>query len=87
MTVIQGVTVEDRTVQALRFLARSDAEFAAGDTRQGAEKLYGAAVQAVMAASHQRGWDFRSHRANKNAATRPADEYRDPFLNRKPPDG
>ena len=25
-------------------------------------------------------WDFRSHRANKNAATRPADEYRDPFL-------
>ena len=80
MTVIQDITVEDRTVQALRFLAQSDIEFAAGDTRQGAEKLYGAAVQAVMAASHQRGWDFRSHRANKNAATRLADEYRDPFL-------
>ena len=80
MTVIQETTVAERVAQALEFLAQSEAEFAAGDTRQGAEKLYGAAVQAVIAASRQRGWDYRSHRANKNAATRLADEYGDRFL-------
>lgn len=79
-TVQRDVTVAERTAQALDFLAHSEAEFAAGDTRQGAEKLYGAAVQAVVAASHQRGWEYRSHRANKNATTRLAHEYNDPFL-------
>ena len=64
-----------------------------GDTRQAeeyddpflaagftAEKLYGASVQAIIAASCQRGWDFKSHRANKNAAVRLAEEYDDLFL-------
>ncbi len=80
MTVLQDATVADRVAQAMSFLTRSDAEFAVGDTRQGAEKLYGAAVQSVIAASHQRGWDYRSHRANKNATTRLAHEYDDHFL-------
>ena len=64
----------------MKFLAQSDAEFAAGDDRQGAEKLYGAATQAVIAAAKQRGWGYRSHRSNKNAVTRLAAQYDDPFL-------
>lgn len=80
MTVVQEATVAERLGQALEFLTQAEAEFAAGDTRQGADKLYGAAVQALIAASHQRGWDYHSHRANKNAATRLADEYNDRFL-------
>ena len=77
MTTNDERSVEDYTAQALKFLAQSDAEFAAGDDRQGAEKLYGAATQAVIAASKQRGWGYRSHRANKNAIRRLADEYSD----------
>ena len=77
MTIDNGRSVKDYTAQALKFLAQSDAEFAAGDDRQGAEKLYGAATQAVIAASMQRGWGYRSHRANKNAALRLATEYND----------
>ena len=80
MTTDDGRSVEEYTAQALKFLAQSDAEFAAGDDRQGAEKLYGAATQAVIAAAKQRGWGYRSHRANKNAATRLAAQYDDPFL-------
>ena len=56
--------------QAVAFLAQSDREFGAGDRRQGSEKLYGAATQAVIAAAKQRGWQYRSHRATKNAVIR-----------------
>ncbi len=80
MTVIQDTTVAERVAQALAFLAQSEVEFAVGDTRQAAEKLYGAAVQAIVAASCQRGWNYQSHRSNKNAASRLADEYDDLFL-------
>ena len=66
--------------QAVVFLAQADREFDAGDRRQGSEKLYGAATQAVIAAAKQRGWQYRSHRATKNATIRLADEYDDPFL-------
>ena len=72
--------VAEYTAQAMKFLAQSDAEFAAGDDRQGAEKLYGAATQAVIAAAKQRGWGYRSHRANKNATQRLATEYDDESL-------
>ena len=71
--------VED-TEQALKFLAQSDAEFDSGDDRQGAEKLYGAATQAIVAASKQRGWGYRSHRDNKNAIARLAIAYGDPSI-------
>ncbi len=80
MTAISETTVTERVAQALKFLDQAEAEFAMDDTRQAAEKLYGAAVQAIIAASHQRDWDYQSHRANKNAALRLADEYDDPFL-------
>ena len=80
MTVIQEATVAERVAQALEFLDQAEAEFAVGDTRQAAEKLYRASVQAIIAASLQRGWDYQSHRANKNAALRLAEEYDDPFL-------
>ena len=72
--------VEECVAQAWAFLAQSDEEFASGDTRQGAEKLYGAASQVVIAAAKQRGWQHRSHRANKNTVTRLSDEYGDPFI-------
>ena len=80
MTVVQEATVAERVAQALEFLAQAEAEFGVGDTRQAAEKLYGASVQVIIAASIQRGWDYNSHRANKNATSRLAEEYDDPFL-------
>ena len=72
--------VEECVAQAWAFLAQSDAEFESGDTRQGAEKLYGAATQVVIAAAKQRGWDHRSHRANKNTVIRLYEEYGDTFI-------
>lgn len=80
MTAETETSVEEYTTQALKFLAQSDTEFAAGDDRQGAEKLYGAATQTVIAASKQRGWGYRSHRANKNTTQRLATEYDDESL-------
>ncbi len=80
MAIQREVTVEEYAAQALKFLEQSDAEFAAGDTRQGAEKLYGAACQIVIAAAKQRGWGYNSHRDNKNATVRLAEEYDDVVL-------
>ena len=78
-------TAEDDAVakcidQAVDFLAQSDREFDAGDRRQGSEKLYGAATQVVIAAAKQRGWQYRSHRATKNAVIQLESEYQDPLL-------
>ena len=78
-------TAEDDAVakcidQAIDFLAQADREFDAGDRRQGSEKLYGAATQAVIAAAKQRGWQYRSHRATKNAVVQLESEYQDPLL-------
>ena len=80
MTAETEASVEEYTAQALKFLAQSETEFAAGDTRQGSEKLYGAASHAVIAAAKQRGWRYRSHRDNKNATTRLATELNDDLL-------
>lgn len=78
-------TAEDDAVakcidQAVDFLAQSDREFDAGDRRQGSEKLYGAATQAVIAAAKQRGWQYRTHSATKNAVVQLESEYQDPLL-------
>ena len=62
------------------FLVASDREFAAGDDLQGSEKLYGAATHVVSALAQQRGWQYRSHRAMKNAVSQLADEYDDPLV-------
>ena len=80
MTTDKEKSVEEYAAQSLKFLAQSDAEFEAGDDRQGAEKLYGAATQAVIAAAKQRGWGYRSHRANKNTTARLAVQYEDQSL-------
>lgn len=78
--MIMEDTVAKRVTQSMAFLGQAEAEFAIGDTRQGAEKLYGAAVQAIIAASLQRGWKYDSHRANKNASREIANEYGDTSL-------
>ena len=80
MVTEQETTVKECVAQAWAFLAQSDAEFASGDTRQGAKKLYGAATQVVIAAAKQRGWGYRSHRDNKNAVTRLYEEYGDSLI-------
>ena len=71
------MTTAEHAQTARDFLAASDREFAAGDHRQGSEKLYGAATQAVIAICQQRGWRYQSHRAMKNAVHRLNDERSD----------
>ena len=80
MTVPEEKTIAQYVAQAQAFLRQSDAEFDAGDRIQGSEKLYGAATQAVIAAAKQRGWQYRTHRATKNAVVRLEAEYDDPLL-------
>ena len=74
------MTAEEHAQTARDFLTASDQEFAAGDHRQGSEKLYGAATQAVIAICQQRGWRYQSHRAMKNAVTDLAREYGDGII-------
>ena len=69
------MTEQDYLQSAQDFLDASDREFAAGDVRQGSEKLYGAANQALTAIAKQRGWGYESHRDMKNATQRLAAEY------------
>ena len=59
------------------FLEASDREFAAGDTLQGSEKLWGAFSHAVTAISRERGWDYGTHRKTMTAGLRLADELND----------
>ena len=80
MATARPDTIAQCVEQAVAFLAQSDREFDAGDRRQGSEKLYGAATQAVIAAARQRGWQYRSHRATKNAVIQLESEYQDPLL-------
>ncbi len=49
------------------FLEVADREFAAGDTLQASEKLWGAASHAVIALCQQRDWPFGKHRNLKSA--------------------
>ena len=65
---------------AREFLAASDREFSAGDDLQGSEKMYGAATHVVSAMAQQRGWQYRSHRAMKNAVFALEREYDDRFI-------
>ena len=80
MATVGENTVAQCIDQAVAFLAQADREFDAGDRRQGSEKLYGSATQVVIAAAKQRGWQYRSHRATKNAVIRLESEYQDPLL-------
>jgi uncharacterized protein (UPF0332 family) len=68
---------------ARNFLRDADREFAAGDSLQASEKLWGAATHAIMALAQQRGWDSRSHRALKLAARSVAEEQADDTIRSK----
>ena len=72
------VRTVDYAQTALDFLSQSGKEFLVGDTRQGSEKLWGAATQAVIHAARQHGLEYGSHRALKNTVAWLADEYDDP---------
>ena len=72
--------VRDHTQTAQEFLAASDREFAAADTLQASEKLWGAAAHAIMAVAQQRGLEYGTHRALINAARSIADEVDDERL-------
>ncbi len=72
--------VRDHTQTSLEFLAVSDREFAAGDTLQASEKLWGAAAHAIMAVARRRGLEHGTHRALINAARQIADEADDERL-------
>ena len=72
--------VNERIQAAQDFLESSDREFAAGDNRQGSEKLWGAATQAVIAMAQERGWSYGNHGALKIAAERLTAEFEDPSI-------
>ena len=74
------MVVEEHARAARAFLEAADQEFAAGDVLQGSEKLWGAASHAIMAVAQERGWQFGSHHAMKDAARRLAEEYGDPSI-------
>ena len=62
------------------FLVDSDEEFERGEVLQGAEKLWGAAAHATMAAAQLRKWPYESHRSLKNAAMNLSEEAEDPLI-------
>ena len=72
--------VNERIQAAQDFLEAADREFAAGDNRQGSEKLWGAATQVVIAMAQERGWSYGNHGALKNATERLTAEYGDPSI-------
>ena len=74
------MTAQDHARAALEFLEHSDREFAAGDTMQGSEKLWGAASHAVTAIVKQRGWDYGKYSHRVTAVKRLAEEHNDPSL-------
>ena len=51
---------------SLRFLEKSNREFAAGDELNGAELLWGAAAHAIIAVALERGRHYDSHGAFRN---------------------
>ena len=74
------MTAQEHTQTALDFLEASEREFVAGECLQASEKLYGAATHIVTAIAQQRDWQYRSHRAMKNAVFRLEQEYGDPLI-------
>ncbi len=62
------------------FLEVADREFAAGDTLQASEKLWGAASHAVIALCQQRDWPYGKRRNLKSAVQRLYAETGEEFL-------
>ena len=71
---------QEHLESARETLEDADREFAAGDTLQGSEKMWGAASHAIIAVAQARGWQFGTHRVLINAARRIADELDDDGL-------
>ena len=71
---------EDHAGTALAFLMASDREFANGDRLQASEKLWGAAVHALMAVEMGSNRRLNSHGAFKETAERLSDEHDDPSI-------
>ena len=71
---------QEHVQTAQEFLEDADREFAAGDTLQGSEKMWGAASHAIIAVAQARGWQFGTHRVMINAARRIANEQDDDGL-------
>ena len=57
--------------------AQAEAELAAGDARQAAEKGWGSAAQAIKATCERRGWRHHSHHLLRQAVERLANEAGD----------
>ena len=74
------MNVQEHTETARHFLAESAREFAAGDVLQASEKLWGAAVHAVVAVAQTREWRHSKHRHLKIAVRRLANELGDASL-------
>ena len=72
--------VNERIQTARDFLESSGREFAAGDNRQGSEKLWGAATQVVIAMAQNRDWNYGNHRALDDAVERLTIAYGDPSI-------
>ena len=64
------LTQDEHAQTSLEFLEKADRHYADGDQIQASEKLWGAAAQAIMAVSIERGWPHTSHPAMKRAAER-----------------
>ena len=71
---------QEHVQTAQQFLEDADREFAAGDTLQGSEKMWGAASHAMIAVAQARDWQFGTHRVMINAARRVANEMDDDSL-------
>ena len=74
------MTTDDHAGTARAFLTASDREFAAGDRLQASEKLWGAAVHALMAVEMRSRRRLNSHGAFKETAERLSDEHDDPSI-------
>ena len=80
MTAPRSMTLDDHAAAAREFLIHSDEQFQIGDRKQGSEKLWGAASQAVISIAKRRDWSYRTHRALKYAVQRLTNESGDDNL-------
>ncbi len=58
---------QEYTQTAREFLDGADRQLSSGHAIQGSEKLWGAAVYAVMTVAQERSWDYGNHNALKIA--------------------
>ena len=71
------MTTQTYQEASLHLLAQAEAELAADDTRQAAEKGWGAAALAVKAVCSQRGWLHDSHALLHQAISQIVEETED----------